>query len=357
VTFLSALALALAVELPALVITAPPQLQGVAAQIERLDRTRLGAIVRLVGLERGGAPIAVILAPEDSDLARQTPSWIAGFASGAADTIVIFPARSPSYPHDSLEALLHHEVAHILIARAAGDAAVPRWFHEGLALATERSWGFSDRRRLAMAVVGPRRSMAAMSADFDRGEGAASRAYAVSGSFVRDLLQRHGAGLPARLLARLNAGDSFDAAFIAAAGIPLSDAERVFWRDSWWSQVIPFVTSSLVIWIGIMFLAGVAMRRRAQQRAERRRRWEEEEAAYTEPMKSRVAEYFRADTLARDAARTVAERVAQALELGDADVVTFAAARGLTEEDARRQLDRQRQHGRTRSACHESLIG
>jgi hypothetical protein len=278
------LALALiAIDPPALVITAPAELQPVAAQIERFDRTRLRAIVRLVGLEQPGAPISVVLAAEDSALGRQTPDWIAGFAS--QDTIVIFPSRSPSYPHDSLEALLHHEVAHILIARAAGGQPVPRWFHEGLALATERSWGFSDRRRLAMAVVGRHGSMASLAADFNRGEAAASRAYAVSGSFVRDLLQRHGGGMPARLLARLKAGDSFEDAFISSAGMPLGQAERLFWRDSWWYQVIPFVTSSLVIWFGIMVLAGVAMRRRAQHRAALRRKWdqEEEQAESREP--------------------------------------------------------------------------
>jgi hypothetical protein len=278
VSLLSVVALVLALDAPTLVIDAPPHLQGTVAQIERLDRTKLAALVRLVGLETPGAPISLVLAGEESALARQTPAWIAGYASGRSDTIVLFPARAPSYPHDSLEALLHHEVAHILIARAAGAAPVPRWFHEGLALATERNWGFNDRRRLAMAVVGGRRSMASIAADFDRGEVAASRAYAVSGSFVRDLLQRFGAGMPARLLARLNAGDDFETAFEAATGVQLLQAEDAFWRDSWWSQVVPFITSSLMIWVGIMLLAGFAVRRRAQQRARIRRQWDEEES-------------------------------------------------------------------------------
>ena len=267
----------LALQLPTFSITAPPELQPYVHQIERFDRNRLAPLVRLVGLQDVGAPIDIMLAAEDSELGRQTPSWIAGFASGATSTIVIFPARSPSYPHDSMEALLHHEVAHILIARAAGDGRVPRWFHEGLALSAERSWGFTDRTRLAVAVVGRRRSISTMSADFDGDATAAARAYAVSGAFVRDLLARYGSAMPGRVLARLRAGESFDQAFTGATGVPLLQAERLFWRDSWWYQVIPFITSSLAIWTGIMFLAVIAMRRRAQHRAALRQRWEEEE--------------------------------------------------------------------------------
>src|SRR6187200_3497932 len=98
-------------------------------RLRRLDSNELGAIVQLVGLDDAGPPIRVVLAPEDSELARSTSSWIAGFADGATGTIVLFPSRSVQYPHDSIEAVLRHEVAHILIVRAAGGRAVPRWFN------------------------------------------------------------------------------------------------------------------------------------------------------------------------------------------------------------------------------------
>ena len=264
-------------DLPTLTIVAPEGLQADAAYLERLDRTRLLALMRLVGLERAGPTIQVLLAEETSDLARQTPDWIAGFADSASSTIVLFPRRAPSYPHDSMEALLHHEVAHILIARAAGGTPVPRWFHEGLALAAERSWGFTDRTRLAVAVFGTRRSIAAINADFDGRAGSVTRAYAISGAFVRDLLQRYGGDMAARLLDRMAAGATFEQAFTVATSDSMQEAERLFWRDSWWYQVIPFITSSVAIWMAIMFLALAAMRRRAQHRAAQRRAWDAEE--------------------------------------------------------------------------------
>lgn len=261
-------------DLPVLNIVAPPELQATATQIKQLDRSTLVPVMRLVGLHHAGPPISVILSGEASDIARETPLWIAGFAQAGSSTIVLFPARTPSYPHDSMEAVLQHEVAHILIGRAAGGAAVPRWFHEGLALAAERDVGFTDQTRLALAVVASPNSMRAIDTEFESSSSVA-RAYAVSGAFVRDLLSRHGPQMPARLLERLSHGDTFDRAFVATTGVTLEEAERIFWRDSWWYQVIPFATSSLAIWTGIMFLALLAVRRRAKRRAALRALWDE----------------------------------------------------------------------------------
>jgi hypothetical protein len=59
-----------------------------------------------------------VLATESSDWARGVSPWIAGFAVGS-DLVVLFPARSPSYPDNTLEDVLRHEVTHVLIWRAA----------------------------------------------------------------------------------------------------------------------------------------------------------------------------------------------------------------------------------------------
>ena len=262
---------------PQLSIVAPPGLEGAANGLARLDTAKLVAVMQSVGLHHGGPPITVILTPEDSAVARETPSWVAGFADGARGLIVIFPARTPPYPYDSMEALLHHEVAHVLIARAAPGADIPRWFHEGLAMALERTWGIRDRSELALAVVGGRRSMAAIDADFRGSEASVARAYGVAGAFVHDLLDRYGPGFPARLLASLAAGDPFDVAFSRQTATSLAEAERVFWRDSWWYRVVPWLTSSLAIWTLIVALAIVARRRRARRRRALHDQWEAEE--------------------------------------------------------------------------------
>lgn len=269
---------------PELDIVASPELQGVAARIAQVETARLTGVMRLVGASYSSAPIRVVLAPETSDIGRETPRWIAGFADSRTDTIVLFPARAPSYPYDSLDELLQHEVAHILIARAAPGADIPRWFHEGLAMAAERVWRLEDHRRLAMLALGSHPPIAALDAEFEGGADRAARAYSFAGAFMRDLLTRHGAAFPAGVLERLAAGEPFDNAFVATTGVTLGEAERLFWRYRWWSQLLPLVTSTAAIWLAIVVLAMYAMRSRARRRAALRRKWEEEEADTTPPL-------------------------------------------------------------------------
>jgi hypothetical protein len=69
-----------------------------------------------------------------------------------------------------------------------------------------------------------------------------------------------------------------------------------------------------------------------------------------------VADDLRQDTRRADIARTPGERLRLALELGDADCRLAAAYRGVSAAEARRGFARIRQHGRMRSACHESLL-
>lgn len=277
VWFWSVVAVAWVVAVPGFLVVAPPELRAFEARIEQTDPAQFADVMRLVGLRDDGPRIQIILAADDSELGRNTPAWIVGFADGAASTIVLFPTRSPSYPYDSLDDVLRHEVAHVLIARAAPGALIPRWFHEGLAMAVERRWGIADHTRVAIAAFGTER-VSQLDREFGESAETAARAYGLSGAFVRDLLGRYGSEFPATLLARLAAGVPFEQAFIASTGVTLTDAERAFWRSRWWYQVVPFVTSSLVMWGGIVLLSVWAMKRRAAHSAEWRRRWDEEEA-------------------------------------------------------------------------------
>jgi hypothetical protein len=273
----AALAPELRPEGPRLNVQAPAGMEPEAARVAHIDAESLVSVMRLVGLADAGGPITVVLAAEDSQLGRATADWIAGFAEGAAGTIVLFPSRSPRYPHDSLEDTLRHEVAHILIARAARHEFVPRWFHEGLALTAERASGLQDRARLMLAVAIERRPVSQLDAAFGAGQSEAARAYALSGALVRDILRRHGGDAAARILAGLGGGATFDQSFLRVTGETVSEVERAFWRDSWWYEVVPFLTSSVALWFGVVFLAMYARRARAVRRATLRRQWDDEE--------------------------------------------------------------------------------
>jgi MYXO-CTERM domain-containing protein len=268
---------------PALTIDAPPALAPARARLESYDLQTLSDIVRLVGLEAPGPPVRVVLADDDSEWARRVAPWTAGLAIGDADLIVLFPTRSPVYPHDSLEDVLRHEVAHVMIDRAAAGRPVPRWFHEGLAVAAERPWGLEDRSRLAWELLrGPRLTLDEIDGLFSGGQAAQTRAYTLAAAVVRDLMREHGGGTPATILRGLAGGRSFEEAMASVTARPLPSLEAEFWsRQRRWTVWIPIVTSTTVLWLGVLALAALAVRRRRRHAEDIRRRWAEEEEAAT----------------------------------------------------------------------------
>jgi hypothetical protein len=264
---------------PRLVISGPPSLERVAARVRAIDPDRFLDAVRLVGLDDPGPPIQVFLGPEGSDLAAGVPPWVSGYAYGNEGVIVLLPARTPSYPDSSLEELLRHEVAHVLVARAARGRPLPRWFHEGVAMIAGTSWGFDDRSRLTVTMIGGDEvSLTEVERQFSGGRGSTFNAYAIAGAFVNELLRREGDDAAARVLAGVGRGISFEDAFREVTGVALADAERSFWRrQSFWYRWFPILTSSVTLWMLITLLAIWAMGKRRARDAALRRMWEEED--------------------------------------------------------------------------------
>lgn len=229
----------------------------------------------LAGAPAGGLPIRVVLVPERSELARRAPAWLAGFAESERSLVVLFPRRVPLYPDRSLEQLLLHELAHVLIDRATGYRPVPRWFHEGLALVAGGPWDLRDGSQLTLVML---REGEIDLAELDRrfaDPGELADAYAIAGALVRDLLQRHGADLPARLLAAMRGGEGFEGAFRRVTGEAPAVANRSFWRRyAFWYRWVPVLTSSTTLWLAVTLLALAAIRRRRRRDAERLARWD-----------------------------------------------------------------------------------
>ena len=265
---------------PTLIVDAPEELAPARARLESFDRASLAGIVRMVGLDDPGPPIHVILAAEGTAAARSVSRSTAGYAISREGLIVLFPARSPTYPHDTLEDVMRHEVAHVLISRAARDHPVPRWFHEGLAMAAERPWGLEDRSRVIWELVaGPRLTVHDIDRLFDI-EPARPRAYALSAAIVREVIRQNGGGSPAAILRALGEGASIDDAMRRVTGGPLQEVERQFWnRQRVWTVWVPLFTSGEVLWLLMIALAALAVWNRRKRAAEIRRRWDDEEAA------------------------------------------------------------------------------
>ena len=265
-------------DVPQLNIDAPEELEAARTRLESFDTSRLRGVMRLVGLDGAGEPIRVVLAPEGSTLARQAQPPIAGFAASDESLIVLFPARSPAYPDDTLEDVLHHEVAHVLTARAARGAPLPLWFHEGLAVLAERTWRLEDEARLLRELLLVSRTpLDRVDALFTSDAGSRARAYTLSAAFVRDLMRRHGGDAPANILRRVGGGEPFERAFAEVTGEPVSAADVAFWDGHrFWTSIGPFLTTETALWMLVTIVGLYAIIRRRQQRAAQRKRWEEQ---------------------------------------------------------------------------------
>ena len=252
---------------------------GHAARIDRIDPRRFTVGMQLLGLEDPGDPILVVLAPEDSVVAKGAPEWIAGYAISDRGVTVLFPERTPSYPDSTFEELVLHEVGHVLVFRATGGGDIPRWFNEGLALFIGRPWRLEDHSRVTWALVSGRQvSLSDLEPYFHRTRESAGHAYALAGAFVQDLVNRDGPTAVAEILAAVNAGSDFSSAYLAVTGETLEEAEKDFWgRHTFLYRWIPILGSSATLWLLITALALIAFKRRRAKDLAIQELWEEEE--------------------------------------------------------------------------------
>jgi hypothetical protein len=264
---------------PQLVVEAPAELTSVAEEVRSFGEGDFSAGLNITGVVGFTRPIRVVLSAENSQLAQGVPMWVSGFARGSDAVIVLFPARVHSYPDRNLRTLVHHEVAHVLVAQAARGRPVPRWFNEGVATVAAREWGIEDRARFALAVLGARpRSGRDLDASFEGSGPEIMRAYALSSAFVRFVQRRYGPTAPAMVLDGVARDLSFNEAFRRATGDRLAHAEQIFFeKDVFWTTWLPFLTSTGALWMAITILALVAIRRRRVRSMQMVEAWKEEE--------------------------------------------------------------------------------
>jgi hypothetical protein len=167
---------------------------------------------------RGGARL-------DSVMRGRTPSWGAGFALPGARTIVVrADAGDPRQ-------ILQHELAHFALHDAV-RGRVPLWFDEGYAAVAAGEWDRLAALQLDLTVA---RGKVPGFFELDRAlranEATAQSAYALAASAVILLARRHPDRSLAPLLGRLEAGEGFGSAVLAATGSTLGRFELEWQKD------------------------------------------------------------------------------------------------------------------------------
>lgn len=260
-------------------VNAPPSLNADAIRVRSVDTARLGEALEQAGL-RLPSEIEITLIANDDPRATSIPPWIVGLAAGERD-IVIFPGRVLSYPYDSLESVVRHEITHLALTRAAGGAPLPRWFHEGVATSVDNGWNTGAQLRLLLAMLA-RPDIAQLTRLFTSpAQSETTQAYLLSAVLVDDLRQRHGPDVSGAIAARVASGVAFDRAFALETGIsPDLAAARAWAGYRRWTAWAPAVTSPSAAWMLIVALAVIAFVVQRRRRAVRRRRWDEDDGPF-----------------------------------------------------------------------------
>jgi hypothetical protein len=260
-----------------IVVEAPPALAASADRIRRIDVAALADALTHAGLEMP-PEVRVTLVAEGDANARAVPEWIAGLALGDRD-IVIFPERVLSYPYDSIESVVRHEVAHLALNARAGGAPLPRWFHEGVATSVDVGWQTAARIQLLLAMLA-RPDTAELTRLFvSESRSETARAYLLSALLVNDVRERHGPAVPGAIARRVASGLTFAEAFHAETGQTPDRAADAAWAGyRRWTEWVPAVTSPSAAWAVIVVLALMAFAAQRRRRARRRRHWDDEES-------------------------------------------------------------------------------
>ena len=289
----------LAIDLPVrleqgrIVVRAEASMADVARRlVERADLTLELIAEDLPGLAVPRT-IEIRLVRESTDMQKaappggRVPEWAAGVAYPRWGVLVVAAYRGPGTI--DVEDTVDHELAHLALGAALGDAA-PRWLHEGFAYLHSTDWSWQRTQTLAgMAWFGSVIPLDEIELGFPSQELPASRAYAQSYDFVAFLARRgrwadatdDGDRFPFRqfLVQTARTGD-IDAAAQRAFGRRLPELFEE-WRSDLKSRFmfLPVGLFLLSIWLIAILLLVLGWRRRRRQNQRRLDDWARQERA------------------------------------------------------------------------------
>jgi hypothetical protein len=201
----------------------------------------------------------------DSLTRGRAPSWAAAVALPESRTIVL---RADG---EALPRILRHELAHLTLHQAV-RGRVPLWFDEGYAGWAAGEWDRLGLLELNLSVArGALPTLTRLDASLRGATTTADAAYALATSAVTELARRNPSGTLEPLMARLAAGDDFEAAVLATTGLTLDRFEEEWQRSvrRRYSLVTWLLASGgwLLIAVGVLVLVHFRRRMDRERRA------------------------------------------------------------------------------------------
>jgi Peptidase MA superfamily len=197
----------------------------------------------------------------DSLTRGRAPAWAAAIALPESRTVVI---RADG---EALPRILRHELAHLTLHEAV-RGRVPLWFDEGYAGWAAGEWDRLGLLELNLSVArGALPTLTRLDAALRGATSTADAAYALAVSAVTELARRNPSGTLDPLMARLVAGDDFEAAVLATTGLTLDRFEEDWQRAvrRRYSLVTWLLASGGWLLVALGVLGLVHFRRRADR--------------------------------------------------------------------------------------------
>lgn len=225
----------------------------------RLSESEYKRIAKLFGLPQSIDTSAVIVTfykkAEAPVLGIRLPEWGGGGALGT-DSIFIPLDVEYAFFHQDFQRILTHELVHIIIHRKYGHVNIPRWFHEGMAMALSGEIDSDAPVTLSKAVL----SGKLLSLDtinyvnrFKRDK--AHLAYCQSHFAVRFLLLQYGQDLLPELLSEIKSRGSFESACIHVFGLNRREIDVIVKQKIRSEYHFSFLLDDTFFWLLILILA------------------------------------------------------------------------------------------------------
>jgi hypothetical protein len=216
------------------------------------------------------------LAPENAPY----PRYASGVAYSELGLILITlePERA-NQRHDLVETF-KHELGHLALHDAVKGHEVPRWFNEGFAVFVSGESSLPRLQTLWTATVSKHLlPLDQLERTFPADAETASVAYAEAADVVRYLVRRQERYRFDALVEHLAKGATFDQSLRLAYNLDRATLESE-WREDVNRRYTlwPILTSTVVLWTGIIGLFFLAYRRRRSRDKATLERWRKEEA-------------------------------------------------------------------------------
>ena len=182
------------------------------------------------------------------------PEWGGGGAVGR--DLIVVPAAYKPFLDQSFAQITRHELVHIVLNRAYPGLAIPRWFHEGVAMTLSGELAFQENVVISKAIFTSRLlSLGSIDSVNLFGRNKADLAYSQSHLAVLFLIDQYGMDVIADILVKAKKMGAFWPGVYATLALTQKEFEDLLHKDILSRYQLVFLfADNYAFWVAIVFL-------------------------------------------------------------------------------------------------------